>query len=187
MLGHQNGDIPFILRPTGTGNGLANGAGIDSNGTCAHAPFGYGTAVATTTVGYQAHTTAAEGDGPSGPEIITLKVLSANEPHPVRTLSLPANIGRVSDPRMRTSSRNGLFTSRFLSRHHALIRVEGRRVVIEDLGSCNGTFVNGVAVKAGEVWPIADGDLLQFGSEDDDANSTWIRCVLATTYVTLTP
>jgi hypothetical protein len=103
--------------------------------------------------------------------VITLKILSANEAYPVRTLILPANIGRVADHRLRPSGRNGLLNSRFLSRHHAAIKVENRRVVVEDLGSCNGTFVNGVIVKAGESWPVADGDILQFGSEDDDANS----------------
>lgn len=171
MLGHQNGDIPFILRSTSANSNSVNGAAIDNAGSSFHLPLGHGSAVPTTTVSYQAHAAGVESEGSSGPEMITLKVLSANESHPVRTLLLPASIGRVSDPRMRASTRNGLFTSRFLSRHHALIRVEGRRVVIEDLGSCNGTFVNGVAVKAGEAWPIADGDLLQFGSEDDDANS----------------
>jgi pSer/pThr/pTyr-binding forkhead associated (FHA) protein len=135
-------------------------------------PFGHGPATAGTGAGYPTYSAGAGEAEASGPEGIALKILSANEPYPVRTLSLPASIGRVGDPRMRTSARNGLFTSRFLSRHHALRRGEGRRVVIEDLGSCNGTFVNGVAVRAGEAWPIADGDLLQFGSEDDDANST---------------
>lgn len=42
---------------------------------------------------------------------------------------------------------------------------------MEDLGSINGTFVNGVGLRSGEPWPLVDGDLVQFGSEDDDANS----------------
>lgn len=108
------------------------------------------------------------------PPTIHLKLLSTNEPFSLRTLLLPANIGRVSDSRTRPSARNGLFNSRFLSRHHAVIKWEGERVVVEDLGSCNGTFVNGVAVKSGENWPLAEGDILQFGSDDDNAES---KCV----------
>lgn len=48
---------------------------------------------------------------------------------------------------------------------------------MEDLGSINGTFVNGVCLKSGEPWPLADGDLLQFGSEDEDANSIKSRVI----------
>lgn len=110
--------------------------------------------------------------GTSWPGKITLKLLSPGEEFLLRTLTLPASIGRASDVRVRASARNGLFASPYLSRHHAVIKVERGRVVVEDLGSSNGTFVNGVCVKAGEPWPLADGDLVQFGSEDDNANST---------------
>ncbi|HEY3202504.1 MAG TPA: FHA domain-containing protein [Thermoanaerobaculia bacterium] len=48
-----------------------------------------------------------------------------------------------------------------VSRHHARIRVAGRRAVLEDLGSKNGTLRNGAAIE-GPV-ELADGDRLQIG------------------------
>jgi phosphoserine phosphatase RsbU/P len=48
-----------------------------------------------------------------------------------------------------------------ISRRHAELRVEGDRLVVRDLGSMNGTFVNGDQVK-GER-PLADGDQVRFG------------------------
>jgi pSer/pThr/pTyr-binding forkhead associated (FHA) protein len=35
-----------------------------------------------------------------------------------------------------------------ISRHHCLIRVRGQNVTLSDLGSSNGTFVNGVRVRS---------------------------------------
>ncbi len=49
-----------------------------------------------------------------------------------------------------------------VSRRHAEIRVEGSRVFVQDLGSTNGTFVNGVRV-AQEV-ELKPGDELLFGA-----------------------
>lgn len=49
-----------------------------------------------------------------------------------------------------------------VSREHVRVRADGETVVVEDLGSSNGTFVNGEAITA----PIrlSAGDLLQIGS-----------------------
>lgn len=49
-----------------------------------------------------------------------------------------------------------------VSRHHACVRVITGHVTVEDLGSKNGTFARGAAVR-GAV-QIADGDEVQFGS-----------------------
>lgn len=48
---------------------------------------------------------------------------------------------------------------RWVSRHHARIRREGERYVVEDLSSKNGTFVNGQRI-AGPT-ALADGDVVQ--------------------------
>jgi diguanylate cyclase (GGDEF)-like protein len=48
-----------------------------------------------------------------------------------------------------------------VSRFHAAIRHDGQRLIIEDRGSRNGTFVNGVKV-SGRA-PLADGDKIQVG------------------------
>jgi hypothetical protein len=51
-----------------------------------------------------------------------------------------------------------------LSRRHALIRRHEGTLLVKDLSSRNGTFVNGEQVKAGETHPLKDGDELRFGN-----------------------
>jgi DNA-binding winged helix-turn-helix (wHTH) protein len=48
-----------------------------------------------------------------------------------------------------------------VSRHHARILVEGSRATLEDLGSKNGTSVNGERV--GDARPLRDGDTVRLG------------------------
>jgi len=52
---------------------------------------------------------------------------------------------------------------RWVSRHHACIRCEGTRYVIEDLGSKNGLFVNGNRVL--EPLVLQDGDRIQIAPQ----------------------
>lgn len=49
-----------------------------------------------------------------------------------------------------------------VSRQHAAIRYEDARFWLQDLGSANGTFVNGVALTAARV--LCNGDRLQIGA-----------------------
>ena len=49
-----------------------------------------------------------------------------------------------------------------VSRRHARLRVAGRTVTVEDLGSKNGTLIRNTPVHA--AVSVADGDTLQFGS-----------------------
>ena len=53
--------------------------------------------------------------------------------------------------------------SKAVSRYHAQIRCQGRNVEIEDLGSVNGTFVNGNPVRSTELHP---GDKIRIGDVD---------------------
>jgi DNA-binding winged helix-turn-helix (wHTH) protein len=55
-----------------------------------------------------------------------------------------------------------VFESPTVSRHHALVRVEGSRAWVEDLGSKNGTWLRGIVV-TGTV-PLDDGAELRLGS-----------------------
>ena len=48
-----------------------------------------------------------------------------------------------------------------VSRRHACVSVRGERATIADLGSKNGTFVGGTAVR--DPHPLADGDLVRLG------------------------
>jgi CRP-like cAMP-binding protein len=55
---------------------------------------------------------------------------------------------------------------RSISRRHARLRREddGTYAVIEDVGTMNGTFVNGVRLVAGRSVPVANGDTVVFGT-----------------------
>ena len=55
---------------------------------------------------------------------------------------------------------------RSISRRHARLRREedGTYAVIEDVGTMNGTFVNGVRLVAGKSVPVANGDTVVFGT-----------------------
>ncbi|MBK9967833.1 MAG: FHA domain-containing protein [Holophagales bacterium] len=56
---------------------------------------------------------------------------------------------------------------RSVSRRHAkIIRPEGEFQVIEEIGTMNGTFVNGNRIATGAPTPIHDGDRLRFGLVD---------------------
>ncbi|MFB0545610.1 MAG: FHA domain-containing protein, partial [Anaerolineae bacterium] len=49
-----------------------------------------------------------------------------------------------------------------VSRRHARLTWDGRRFIIQDLGSTNGTFVNGLRITASQ--PLKDGDTIGLGS-----------------------
>jgi len=51
-----------------------------------------------------------------------------------------------------------------VSGQHARITVSAGRVTVEDLGSTNGTFLQGSRVTSPQ--PLADGDLIRFGATD---------------------
>lgn len=51
-----------------------------------------------------------------------------------------------------------------LSRRHAIIQRDEDSLIVKDLNSRNGTFVNGAIVPSGATHPIKDGDELRFGN-----------------------
>ncbi len=72
----------------------------------------------------------------------------------IHELKLGINsIGRESDNSIAVIDKS-------LSRHHAHIILEGRRVVVMDIGSLNKTYVNQIQVDQAE---LKDGDLVRFG------------------------
>jgi len=57
-----------------------------------------------------------------------------------------------------------LDTQHLTSRRHAkLVREDGALFVLEEVGTANGTFVNGTRVPPGVKTKVADGDTLRFG------------------------
>lgn len=69
------------------------------------------------------------------------------------SLAKPAmTIGRSEDNDI-------VIDDRWVSRHHARIRVDGQQYIVEDLGSKNGTLVNGQRIEGPRG--LADGDEIQ--------------------------
>ncbi len=91
-----------------------------------------------------------------------------------RTLKLPegkADVGRMADCWL-------TLEDDLASRYHARFHVEGDRIEIEDLGSRNGTFVNGdplkgrIALQHGDKVRIGSETITVLGPEGDDEEDT---------------
>jgi predicted component of type VI protein secretion system len=67
----------------------------------------------------------------------------------------PNVIGRAEDAAVRIDADT-------VSRHHARIHVQGKKALLEDLGSKNGTFLGGRLVEGTE--PMTSGTEIRFGS-----------------------
>lgn len=50
-----------------------------------------------------------------------------------------------------------------VSRYHAMLRLKDKKLEIYDLGSSNGTLVNGVRLSAHQPHPLRDGDMIMLG------------------------
>jgi hypothetical protein len=70
------------------------------------------------------------------------------------------------DPRVDISLTDWEAVERGVSRRHAVLRVKDNHLLLIDLGSTNGTFLNTVPVTSGWARPVADGDLLSLGDLD---------------------
>jgi pSer/pThr/pTyr-binding forkhead associated (FHA) protein len=49
------------------------------------------------------------------------------------------------------------------SRRHAALTLDRMMLVVEDLNSLNGTWVNGVRLRPGGALPLKTGDVIQIG------------------------
>ena len=67
--------------------------------------------------------------------------------------------GKLEIGRQGTS---GMLEDEQVSRHHAVVRVDGDDVVIEDLGSTNGTWVNRLRIN--RPVPLNHGDIVRVGT-----------------------
>jgi pSer/pThr/pTyr-binding forkhead associated (FHA) protein len=121
--------------------------------------------------------------GGKGEQPRTTRVLSSVKPAPGAGLAKRATPGRAAGPQLRGLS--GAVTGKVfalsgtmtvgrvpgndltvdddsVSRKHAELEVRGRVVLLRDLGSANGTAVNGAPLE--EQATLAAGDIVQFGS-----------------------
>ncbi|KXS11230.1 hypothetical protein M427DRAFT_60804 [Gonapodya prolifera JEL478] len=79
----------------------------------------------------------------------------------------PVKVGRKASPKVSPATDNAIFESKVLSRAHAEIWADGGHVYIKDVGSSNGTFVNGgrLSEEGATSTPreLRTGDSLDFG------------------------
>lgn len=102
---------------------------------------------------------------PSKPNAVTLTlhpVDSSSELEPVPVTAPIFAIGK-DEPFISKHVTNHAYEVRCLSRKHAAIYYDDNRYILRDLGSTNGTLINGVAVK-NEAVPLNDGDVVTFGN-----------------------
>jgi hypothetical protein len=88
-----------------------------------------------------------------------LRSVSAVEPGSVFTVRDGTIIGRGSDAGIR-------FDHPAISRHHAVFQVEDDTLTVTDLGSLNGTWVNGQRLAARVPVTLAPHDTIQVGSPE---------------------
>lgn len=53
-----------------------------------------------------------------------------------------------------------------ISRQHVYIYPDAGKVYVEDMGSTNGTIINGIRLPKGEAWLLADGDIICIGEQE---------------------
>lgn len=69
------------------------------------------------------------------------------------------SVGRTEENQIRIEDAS-------ISSRHAELVQSGSGYVLKDLGSTNGTLLNGEAVAAGEERPLSEGDRIRFGNID---------------------
>src|SRR5262249_28793070 len=102
---------------------------------------------------------------PSGtqPKLIVLRGLKINAEYPL--YEGHNFIGRFADKPVVIDLEDQEPPDRILSsRQHAVITFEDGRLVIEDLNSSNGTYVNRTRVHPGQQRPLKIGDVMQIGT-----------------------
>lgn len=97
------------------------------------------------------------------PKLVVLRGMKLNAEYPVyegknilgRFADKPVDIDLVSQESVEQI---------WCSRQHAALTLEKGAVLLEDLNSLNGTWLNGVRVHAGQPRPVKPGDVVQVGT-----------------------
>lgn len=114
-------------------------------------------------IAYEDHTVVFDPDRLEVPvQNITcnhMLLLHRNKTGEEIAVTLPALIGRGSKVDAKISGNLAI------SREHAMVGVAEERFMLRDLGSSNGTRVNGFRITPGTNYEIHDGDVIYLASE----------------------
>ncbi|MGC8826773.1 MAG: FHA domain-containing protein [Anaerolineae bacterium] len=111
---------------------------------------------------------SAGARAPTGPApAVMLELLSGAHQFRLAADDLPAVIGRADAdqtrrPKVDLAPYGGL--ERGVSRLHARLSWQAGRLMVEDLASTNGTWVNDVRLAPNAPHPLRDGDILRLGT-----------------------
>lgn len=101
---------------------------------------------------------AAEHSAPSGGKLVVVRSKVVKQGKTFPTGPVPLTIGRADDNEV------PLAADEFASGHHARIESQRDGVWILDLGSTNGTFVNGTRLDGRRL--LKQGDVVQIGDTE---------------------
>jgi hypothetical protein len=100
---------------------------------------------------------------PVRPKLVVLRGMKINMEYPI--YEGRNTIGRFADKPVDIDLVSQESTEQiWCSRQHATVTFDKGTVVIEDLNSLNGTWVNGVRIHAGQPKQLRHGDVLQIGT-----------------------
>lgn len=107
----------------------------------------------------------SNGEKPSGSVGLSLKVVSSGQVIPLSGQN-EFTLGRITEgqpilPDIDLTPYEGYAEG--VSRLHAAIRITERGVMIVDLGSSNGTRINGQKIVPNVNYPLKDGDIIALG------------------------
>eukprot|EP00629_Pelagomonadales_sp_RCC1024_P013233 CAMPEP_0119269542 /NCGR_PEP_ID=MMETSP1329-20130426/6913_1 /TAXON_ID=114041 /ORGANISM="Genus nov. species nov., Strain RCC1024" /LENGTH=194 /DNA_ID=CAMNT_0007269541 /DNA_START=261 /DNA_END=842 /DNA_ORIENTATION=+ len=109
----------------------------------------------------------------AGPRKVVLEATSGPHEGMVFRLVVGATacfVGRSSGKKFREKGVS-LFKDNEVSTTHAKIELERGQVVIVDVGSTNGTTVDGVAIEEAKPYPLRAGGTVHFGASSFDVKS----------------
>lgn len=105
---------------------------------------------------------AAPAAGPAGPRLVLFETgatIPLPDQHDIRVGRLDTVTGQRPEIDL-----SDIDTYKTTSRKHAkIVRENGRFLVVEEIGTANGTFVNGNRLATGTPVEVKEGDWIQFG------------------------